>query len=222
MTTSLLVGIIVFLLTAGSLARDIDVGRSPLVFSRPIPVWMYLAGKLMAGMSFGFFLIGALLLVSVCGPVSHGIWGVYPPGPFLTVTVLCSIPMVAYTCSLALLLTAAFRRALVALPAFLLYFLCVAILRLGGGGDADLLDFSMRLHERNVILDVPIHLSDSSFVHLLNPVQPELIHRCLIYLVLSGVLAMVSGWIIARRRDSRWRQRIKRSNTRRREKRPNA
>ena len=45
LAVSVLFGIITFLLAAGSLARDLDYPRSELVFSRPIPVAIYLGGK---------------------------------------------------------------------------------------------------------------------------------------------------------------------------------
>ena len=202
LAVSVLLGIISFLLAAGSLARDLDYPRSELVFSRPIPIAIYLGGKFLGTVFFVLALLGILLLISLVRPFFHGVMTVYPPKPFLLVVVLCGIPLVIYTCALGTFLTALTGRVIVALPLFLLYFFWAAILR--SHSQVDLLDFTMRLYPRNMTIDVPIHLTDYSFSDLLSPVEPLLVGRCALYLALSAVLLAGAWWILGKRSESRW------------------
>ena len=204
LVVSLLVGIMAFLLTAGSLTGDLNHPQNELLFSRPIPVAIYLGGKYLGTVTFVLAFVGVLLLISLFRPIFHGVWTVYSLKPFLLVLLLCGVPLTMYTCALGIFLTSLMGRTIVAFPLFLLYWFWAALLHDQGASPVDMFDFTMRLYPRELTIDVPIRLTDYSFGHLLNPVEPLLVIRCVLYLALSVVLLACTAWILGQRRASRW------------------
>ena len=125
----MLLGIATFLLAAGSLARDLDPVQAQLVFSRPVSVALYVVGKYLGVVTFTLGVWSILLLVCLFRPLLSSHWTIYHVPPFLLVTGLCLVPMVAYACALAAFLIALAGRVIVALPIYLLYFYCAVLMR---------------------------------------------------------------------------------------------
>jgi hypothetical protein len=201
---SVLIGILAFLLTTASLTRDLNHPQNDLVFSRPAPVAIFLGGKFLGVVTFVLAMVATLLAVSLLFPVFYGVWTVYSPKPFLLVLLLGGIPLIVYACALGLFLSALTGRSIIAFPLFLLYWFWAAFLRDHSSASVDMFDFTMRLYPDVLAIDVPIWLIDYSFGRLLDPVEPHLIMRAVLYVSLSVVLFACTVWIVGKRRGSRW------------------
>lgn len=201
---SMLLGIVAFLLTAGSLASDLEGTRGDLVFSRPLATPLYLAGKYVGALSFSLALVFPLILLAASAPMFHGTLRFHPPARFLVAVCLSVVPALCYACALAIFLTAIFRKVVVTLPIFLIYFFTVVLLHAGSGsGGISLLDFSQRLYPRELVVQVPLRLSECTFAGLLDPVAPALLFRAILYVVLSLLLLVGAGWALGFRLDAR-------------------
>jgi hypothetical protein len=203
LTSSVLLGLIAFLLAAGTVARDLEDVPGQLLFSRPVPVGIYVMGKYLGAVTFMLALLGFLLALSLLRPAFHGVWVLYPLEPFLLALGLCMIPMVLYACAMAIFLVAVSRRVLVAFPLFLLYAVWAAVPTFDPHQVA-MKDFTMRLYEHGMSLEVPVWLEDVSYAGVLNPVHPGLPTRALLYIAVSGVLLAGASWVLAKRRESKW------------------
>ena len=146
LASSTVFGFIGFLLAAGSLAADLEGSRKALIFSRPIAKLEFLLAKFTGVFFLALATILPVLLLSVSSPLLYGTWKLHALGPFLKVMLLGTIPMLAYVAALALMLTAVFRRVLIVLPVFIVYFFTAGLSGSGASGHIDLFDFSMRLY----------------------------------------------------------------------------
>ena len=204
---TLLLGVMTFLLTAGALARDLSRRHRDLLLSRPIPVWAYLGGTYAGNCLFALGMCLCLMLVFWALPLFFGQTLLYPMQPFVTVVCVAALPTILFCGALAVLLTCLFRKLIIALPIFLLYFMAVALFRLPLSfyttePEVDLLDFSMRLYPQGVSTYVgAARLTDLSFAHLLQPLVPELYVRALLYTGLSLAMVTASMLVLKRMRS---------------------
>jgi len=201
-------GVMTFLLTAGSLSRDLSDGRRDLLLCRPISPWVYICGKYIGNILF-VLCINVLFMASfLIIPLFYGQSSIYPLRPFLYVTLFSTLPTVLYCGALAVFLMTLSRKVIVAMPVFLVYFLAVALFRIpetlrGRAVDVDMLDFSMRLYPHVISATVGAStLYDMSFSHLLQPPVPELYARAALYSALSPVLVALSVLLLRKMRNS--------------------
>lgn len=199
LAASVLGGLIAFLLAAGSRAADLQRGQRDLILSRPAGPGVYLLGKFLGLWSWALLLIAALGLFCLATPLLYGYPKLHPPGSFLIVLLLRVLPSLAFTTALALGLTALCRRVIVALPAFLLYFVAAALLP--GGHGSRWIDFTGRLYPEELAIEVPLRLRDYSFTALLDPIAPALWAHAALYGILTlVVLALAVGFFSISRR----------------------
>jgi hypothetical protein len=201
-------GVMTFLLTAGSLSRDLSDGRRDLLLSRPISLWIYICGKYVGNVLF-VLCVNALLMASfLVIPLFYGQSSIYPLRPFMLLTLFSTLPTILYSGALAVFLMCLSRKVIVAMPVFLVYFLAVAMFRIpetlrGRSLDVDLWDFSMRLYPHGVSANVGASkLYDMSFGHLLQPPMPQLYARAALYIALSLILVGLSVLLLKRMRSS--------------------
>ena len=204
---TMILGVMCFLLTAGALARDLSPRHRDLLLSRPIPAWVYLGGIYLGNCLFALGVCLCLMLVFWATPLFFGQTMLYPIQPFVHIICLAALPTIVFCGALAVLLTCLFRRLIIALPVFLLYFMAVALFRLPLSfytvtPDVDLWDFSMRLYPQGVSAHVGASsLMDLSFAHLLQPPVPGLYVRALLYTGLSLVMVSASVLVLKRMRS---------------------
>lgn len=194
---AMILGIMAFLLTAGSLSRDLSNQRKDLLLSRPINLPIFLAGKYLGNVMLALGVSGLLMIAYLAVPYTHGESASYPLKPFITVILVTTLPCILFCGALAMLFVSVSRKAIVAIPIFLVYFPFVALFRIQDSfrtlqPDIDLWDFSMRLYPRSSATHVGMtRLVDESFAHLLCPLAPELLLRALLYTALSvGLLGL--------------------------------
>jgi len=208
LASTMIIGVMAFLLTAGSLARDLGGVRRDLVFSRPVSIWLYVGGKYLGGVLFVLGVVLVLLLGCLIKPLFYGVFALYDARPYLIVMGVSVIPMILYTCALAVFITSLARRVIIAMPIYLIYFFSAALFRHSSlrhkpPGYVDLLDFSMRLYPGGVRVPIAhIPIADVTFAHLLDPVSPDLIHRAVVYTLLSCILIAGAAVVLKRRRRS--------------------
>ncbi len=185
---SVVFGFIAFLLASGSLALDLEPSRKSLIFSRPVGRVEFLLAKFMGVFSLTLAAIVPVLVLCLATPVLHGTLKLQNPGPFISVLVLCSVPMVAYATALALALTAIFTRVILVLPLFVMYFFAAALLHPASSNHLSFFDFSQRLYPRELVVNVPLSLREYTFNGLLSPASTDLLARSGMYLVASAAL----------------------------------
>ena len=122
LATSVVFGFVAFLLASGSLAVDLERPMKALIFSRPITRAEFIIGKFLGVFALSMAALLPVLIVCAGTPVLHGTLRIHEVGPFLKVLLFCTVPMLAYITALALALTSLFKRVIVALPIFVLYF----------------------------------------------------------------------------------------------------
>lgn len=204
---TMIFGVMCFLLTAGALARDLSVRHRDLLLSRPIAPWIYIGGVYAGNCLFALGICLASMLVFWGMPLFFGQTTLYAIQPFVYVFCLAALPTVLFCGALAVLLTCASRRLIIALPIFLVYFMAIALFRLPNSfrrvqPDVDLWDFSMRLYPQNVSSYVGAdRLMDLSFAHLLQPPVPELYLRAVMYTTLSLLLVGAAVLMVKRMRS---------------------
>ena len=182
LASSMLLGLVAFLLAAGSLAADLDGARKALIFSRPAPPFSYLAGKFTGAASFSLAVAAPLLLLCLGAPLWHGVLRLHPPGQFLLVLLLCTLPLVSFASALAIFFGSIFRKVILTFPLFLVYFFVAALLGVGHQPTTIIFtDFSQRLYPRELIVQMPLHLREYTFSGLLDPVSPALVARAGLY-----------------------------------------
>ena len=207
LSNSVIFGVMVFLLTAGSLSKDLAESRRELVLSRPVNLWVYLGGKVAGNvlltLGVSLMLLAAFLVV----PFLHGASTPYPLSLFIRGILLLLIPSVLFCAGLAAGLMCLTRRVIIALPVFLVYFLAVAMFRNPNarGADSppvDLWDFSMRMEPEFLNVEVGLsRIQAISFSHLLNPPLPALYARAGLYTILALALVAIAGWLLKRLRS---------------------
>jgi ABC-type transport system involved in multi-copper enzyme maturation permease subunit len=196
-----------FLLTTGSLARDLSDSRRDLLLSRPISPWVYIGGKYAGNVLLALGISLVLMVAFLAIPLFYGQSGLYPLKPFVYVTLFATLPTILFCGALAVFLMCLSRRIIIALPVFLVYFLVVAIFRLPMNlrteqPDVDLWDFSMRLYPQNVSTQVGAStLYDMSYAHVLQPPVLDLYIRAALYGSLSVVLVGVAVLLLNRLRS---------------------
>lgn len=193
LASSMLLGLVAFLLAAGSLAADIDSSRQDLVLSRPAPKWIYLAGKSLGVVSFSLLIAVVVMLVCAGSPLWHGHLRVHDLGPFVIVLGLCTVPMVCYVTALALFLTTLFRAVVITMPIMVLYFFAVVILNAGAAEHISYIDFSQRLYPRELLVEVPLRLSECTFAGLIAPLSGALVLRSAGYAAFALVLFLAAN-----------------------------
>jgi ABC-type transport system involved in multi-copper enzyme maturation permease subunit len=200
-------GVMTFLLTAGSLARDLSDSCKDLLLSRPISPWVYIGGKYVGNVVLALGISLVLLAAFLVIPLFYGQSSTYPLKPFVTITLFSTLPTILFCAALAVFLMCLSRRIIIALPVFLVYFLGVAIFRLPMNfrtkqPDVDLWDFSMRLYPQNVSTQVGAStLRDMSFAHVLQPPVLDLYIRAALYGSLSVVLVAMAVLLLNRLRS---------------------
>jgi len=203
----LLFGLMTFLLCAGSLARDLAENHRDLLFSRPIPSWIYLSGVYLGNVLFAIGINLIFLTAFLVMPLFLGQSTPYPVGPFADMLFLAVIPTILFSGALAVLFMCLSRRVIIALPVFLVYFLAVALFRIPlalriDKPEVDLWDFSMRLYPQGVSTRLgAATLHDMSYAHLLQPPAPELFIRAGLYTGLALALVGLSMMVLRRLRS---------------------
>jgi hypothetical protein len=195
--SAMILGTMTFLLTAGSLSRDLSHQRKDLLLSRPVNLPMFLAGKYLGNVGLALGVSGLLMIAYLAVPYMDGQSASHPLAPFIMVALSTTLPCILFCGALAMLFVSVARKAIVAIPVFLVYFLVVALFRIQDSfrtlpPDIDLWDFSMRLYPRSGVTYVGMtRLADESFAHLLCPMAPALLLRALLYTALSlGLLGL--------------------------------
>jgi hypothetical protein len=207
LSCSMIFGIITFLLTAGSLSKDLAESRRELVLSRPVNPWVYLTGKVAGNVLLTLGLSLVLLAAFLVVPFLHGASTTYPLTLFIRGILLLLIPSVLFCSGLAAWLMCLTRRVIIALPVFLVYFLAVALFRNPNARGADvppvdLWDFSMRMEPEFLTVEVGLsRIQAISFTHLLNPPLPALYTRAALYSILALVLVAAAGGLLKRLRS---------------------
>ena len=118
-----LFGIMTFLLVAGTLSRDLGVGRRDLILCRPIDPWVYLVGKYVGNVLFALGISIVFMAAFLVIPLFYGQASIYPLRGFLLVFVFSALPTILFCGALAVALLCLSRKVIVALPVFLVYFL---------------------------------------------------------------------------------------------------
>ena len=191
---AMILGIMTFLLTSGSLARDLSGPCRDLLLSRPVSAWVYVGGKFAGNVLMALGISLGLMAMFLCIPLFYGQAGLYPARPFVLIMLFSTVPNVLFCAALGAFLMCLSRRVIIALPAFLVYFLAVAIFQLPANfrtqqPDVDLWDFSMRLYPQNVSAQVGAStLYDMSYTHLFQAPVLGLYTRAALYASLSVVL----------------------------------
>lgn len=204
---TMIFGLMTFLLCAGALARDLAHDRRDLLFSRPIPSWIYLVGTYLGNILFAISLCLAFMASFLIMPLFLDQSTLYPIRPFADVLLFAAIPTILFSGALAVLFMCLSRRVIIALPVFLVYFLAVALFRIPmalrtNPPEVDLWDFSMRLYPQGVSTRLGAStLHDMSYTHLLNPPVPELYLRAGMYTVLALVLVGLSVLVLEKIRS---------------------
>lgn len=205
--TVVLFGVMSFLLTAGSLSRDLSDGKRDLFLCRPVSLPIYICGKYLGNVFFVLCINILFMLSFLVIPLFYGQSSIYPLRSFLQVMFFSTLPTILFCSALAVFFVCLTRKAIVAVPAFLVYFLAAALFRIpasirGKTLDVDMWDFSMRLYPRSLTANVgPCRLVDESFSHLLEPPVPELYARAGLYCGLSLVLVALSVMLLRRMRN---------------------
>ena len=200
-------GVMTFLLTAGSLSRDLSDDRKDLLLCRPISLWIYISGKYTGNVLFVLCINVVFILSFLVIPLFYGQSSTYPLRPFLYVAFFSALPTILYCGALAVCLMCLSRKVIVAIPVFLVYFLTMSLFRIpetlrGKALDVDMWDFSMRLYPHGISATVGAStLYDMSFSHLLEPPVPELYARAALYTALSLVLVVLSVLLLKRMRN---------------------
>jgi ABC-type transport system involved in multi-copper enzyme maturation permease subunit len=200
-------GVMTFLLTAGSLSRDLSDSRRELLLCRPINPCVYICGKYIGNFLFVLCLNILFMAAFLVIPLFHGQSWIYPIRPFLAATFFSALPTILYCGALGVFLVTLARKVIIAIPVFLVYFLAVALFRIpetlrGKALDVDMWDFSMRLYPQNFSARIgPCSLADMSFSHLLQPPVPELYARAALYCALSLILVVLSVLLLKRMRN---------------------
>ena len=205
---AMIFGVMTFLLTAGSLSRDLSDNRKDLLLCRSISPWVYICGKYIGNAVF-VLCINILFMASfLVIPLFYGQSSIYPLTPFMYVMFFSTLPTILYCGALAVFLMCLSRKVIVAMPVFLVYYLAMSLFRIpetlrGKALDVDMWDFSMRLYPHSFTATVgPCRLSDMSFSHLLQPPAPELYARAGLYSALSLLLIGLSVLLLKRMRNS--------------------
>ena len=200
-------GVMTFLLTAGSLSRDLSDSRRELLLCRPINPCVYICGKCIGNILFVLCLNILFMAAFLVIPLFNGQSGIYPLRPFMQVMFFSTLPTILYCGALGVFLVCLARKAIVAIPVFLVYFLAMALFRIpetlrGKTLDVDMWDFSMRLYPHTFSAKIgPCSLADMSFSHLLKPPVPELYARAGLYSALSLALLALSVLLLKRMRN---------------------
>lgn len=205
--SAMILGTMTFLLMAGSLSRDLSHQRKDLLLSRPVNLPTFLAGKYLGNVVLALGVSGLLMIAYLAVPTTYGESASYHLKPFITVFLSTTLPCILFCGALAMLFVSVSRKAIVAIPIFLVYFLVVALFRIQDNfrilqPDIDLWDFSMRLYPRGSATHVGMtRLADESFAHLLCPLAPALLLRALLYTALSLGLLGLSMMMLDRLRS---------------------
>ncbi len=204
---TMFLGIMTFLLVAGTLSRDLAADRRDLLLCRPIPAWAYLGGAYLGNVLFALGVSVLYLAAFLAIPLFYGQSAPYPMREFACVWTCSILPTILFCGALAVLLMCLSRRVIVALPVFLVYFLAVALFRIPNTlrthpPDVDLWDLSMRLYARDLSAHLgPCRLWDMSYSYLLHPLAPELYLRAILYIAFSVVLVGLSVLLLERMRS---------------------
>jgi len=204
---TVLLGIMTFLLVAGTLSRDLAADRRDLLLCRSIHAWVYVVGAYLGNVLFALGVSILYLAAFLVIPLFYGQSAPYPMREFLCVWMCSILPMILSCGALAVFLMCLSRKVIVALPVFLVYFLAAALFRLPDAlrarqPDVDMWDVSMRLYERDLSAYVgPCRLWDMSYSYLLHPLAPELYVRAILYAALSAILVSVSVLWLERMRS---------------------
>lgn len=178
------------LFTAGFMfERDRLTKAAEPLQARPIPPWVYAAGKMLGA---ALPLLAATLVAMVAAMAVHGyanslIDKPYSVAPFLQSWALLLAPTVLYATALAGALSLLLQRAAVVVPVYLAYMMGGGVVPLGGGFRLDLTTFIVRAEGRQGTL-----LGES----LLGTV---LVNRGF-YLTLTVALVALAGWLWSHRR----------------------
>lgn len=208
LASTMIFGVMTFLLTASTLAPDLDENKRDLLLTRPVNPFVYTFAKY-AGASI-FALAVNLLLLAACLaiPLFFAQPSVYPPQQFIYVIIFSVLPTILFSASLAITLMYISKKVIIAMPVFLVYFLLFALFRIQTSLRAaepavDLWDFSMRLYQHTIWASIGrSSLHDMSFAHLFNPIAPELCTRAVLYTALSLIMVSLSPLRLKRMRTS--------------------
>ncbi|MGE5293838.1 MAG: ABC transporter permease [Solirubrobacterales bacterium] len=207
LSCTVFLGIMTFLLVAGTLSRDLAADRKDLLLCRPISAWVYVVGAYLGNVLFALGVSILYMAAFLVIPLFYGQSSPYPMREFVCVWICSILPMILSCGALAVFLMCLSKKVIIALPVFLVYFLAVALFRLPDAlrarqPDVDMWDVSMRLYERDLSAFVgPCRLWDMSYSHLLHPLAPELYMRAILYVALSTILVGASVLWLERMRS---------------------
>jgi len=204
---TMIFGVMTFLLTAGTLSKDLAAGRRDLLLCRPVGPSVYVLGKYIGSVLFALGISAVFLAAFLVIPLFYGQSSIYPLRGFLYVTVFSTLPTILFCGALGVALMCLSQQVIIALPVFLVYFLAMTVLRVPGAAEADelgvnLWDFSMRLYPEYISAQVgSSRVVDLSYSHLLYPPVPGLYAKAALYGALSLVLVGLSIPLLKRMRS---------------------
>jgi ABC-type transport system involved in multi-copper enzyme maturation permease subunit len=204
---TMILGIMTFLLVAGTVARDLSADRQDLLLCRPIHSWAYIAGAYLGNILFALGVSVVYMATFLAIPLFYGQSSPYPVREFACVWMFAVLPTILACGALAMLLMCVSRRVIVALPVFLVYFLAVALFHIPNAlrtnePAVDMWDLSMRLEARDLSAWVgPCRLWDMSYSGLLHPLAPQLCVRAILYTALSVVFVCLSVLLLENKRS---------------------